>query len=50
MLPFAAATSFGVAWAVMAIISAVLFLGIVALMLRGRQWREALGRPSFEDN
>ena len=49
MLPFAAATTFGVAWAVMAIISAALFTGIIALMLRGRQWRESLGRPSFED-
>jgi hypothetical protein len=49
MLPFAAATTFGVAWAVMAIINATLFIGIIALMLRGRQWRESLGRPSFED-
>lgn len=49
MLPFAAATSFGVAWAVLAVISAALFAGIVALMLRGRLWREALGKPGFED-
>ena len=49
MLPFAAATSFGVAWAVMAIINAALFVGIVALMLRGRKWRDAIGTPSFED-
>jgi hypothetical protein len=48
MLPFAAATSFGVAWSVMAIIDAVLFVGIVALMFKGRQWRESLGSPHFD--
>lgn len=41
--------SFGVAWAVLAIINAALFIGIVLLMIKGRQWREAIGKPSFED-
>lgn len=48
MLPFAAATTFGVAWSVMAIIQAVLFIGILLLMWRGREWREKMGRPKFD--
>ena len=48
MLPFAATTTFGVAWSVMAIIDALLFAGIVLLMWRGRYWREKLGMPDFD--
>jgi hypothetical protein len=48
MLPFAAATTFGVAWSVMAIIQVALFSGIIALMWRGRYWREQLGSPNFD--
>ncbi|KAL9616446.1 MAG: hypothetical protein Q9160_008698 [Pyrenula sp. 1 TL-2023] len=48
MIPFGEKTTFGVAWSVMAIIDAFLFLGIVALMFRGQQWREKLGAPNFD--
>lgn len=48
MLPFAHETTFGIAWAVMAIIEACLFAGIVLLMWRGQYWREKLGSPSFD--
>ncbi|KAF2219236.1 major facilitator superfamily domain-containing protein [Elsinoe ampelina] len=48
MTPFAEETTYGIAWAVMAIIGAVLYAGIVALMFKGRQWREKLSEPSFD--
>lgn len=44
-LPFAKATTFGVAWAVLAIIDVVLYMGIILLMWKGRAWREKLGSP-----
>jgi hypothetical protein len=47
MLPFAKATSFGVAWAVLAVISVVLYGGVGLLMWRGREWRERMGQPDF---
>ena len=47
-IPFAEATTYGIAWSVFAIINAVLYLGIIALMWRGAEWREALGAPSFD--
>ena len=47
MIPFAEATTFGIAWGVFAVIEAVLYVGIVALMLRGRLWRERFGAPEF---
>ncbi|EMC98470.1 hypothetical protein BAUCODRAFT_32515 [Baudoinia panamericana UAMH 10762] len=48
MVPFAHATSYGVAWSVLAIINACLFTGIVLLMWRGKHWRESLGSPNFD--
>ena len=48
MLPFAYRTTYGIAWAVLAIIQALLFLGIIALMWRGKVWRERLGTPNFD--
>ncbi|KAK5126327.1 hypothetical protein LTR85_010563 [Meristemomyces frigidus] len=48
MIPFAAATTWGVAWSVMAVIQAVLFGGVVLLMWRGKEWRERLGAPEFD--
>lgn len=47
MIPWAKETTYGVAWSIIAIIQVVLFLGIIALMLRGRAWRERLGEPNF---
>lgn len=47
MLPFAEATTFGAAWSTVAVINAMLFAGIIALMWRGQLWRERLGTPSF---
>lgn len=47
MVPFAHATTWGVAWGVMAIINAALFSGIIALMWQGEAWRGALGEPDF---
>jgi hypothetical protein len=47
MIPFAEETTYGVAWSVLAIIQAVLFTGIIALMWRGQHWRERLGAPNF---
>lgn len=47
MINFEMATTWGIAWAVMAIINMVLFVGIGALMWRGLYWREKLGRPEF---
>lgn len=47
-VPFAERTTWGVAWAVFAIIQFVFFSGIVALMWKGRQWRERLGTPDFD--
>lgn len=47
-LPFAAKTTFGVAWSVMAIIDVLLFTCILLLMWRGRYWREKLGSPNFD--
>ena len=47
MIPFAEKTTYGVAWGVMAAINAFLYIGIVLLMWRGRQWREKLGTPNF---
>ncbi|KXL42978.1 hypothetical protein M433DRAFT_58968 [Acidomyces richmondensis BFW] len=48
MVPFAHASTWGVAWAVMAIIDASLFSGIGLLMWRGQLWREKLGNPQFD--
>ncbi|TKX19743.1 MFS transporter-like protein 147 [Elsinoe australis] len=48
MTPFAEETTYGIAWAVMAIIGLALYAGFVALMFKGRQWREKLGEPSFD--
>ena len=42
------ATTWGIAWGVMAVIDAVLFLGIILLMWRGQHWREVLGAPNFD--
>jgi hypothetical protein len=47
MLPFAHATTYGVAWAVVAVINTILYGGIVLLMWKGREWREKLGAPEF---
>ncbi|KAJ9493834.1 hypothetical protein LTR99_011156 [Exophiala xenobiotica] len=47
MIPFAAETSFGIAWAVVALIGVALYAGIVLLMWRGQAWREKLGAPNF---
>lgn len=47
MVPFALDSTWGVAWSVLAIINATLFIGIIALMWRGQQWRQRLGQPSF---
>ena len=47
-IPFAKATTYGIAWAVMAIISVVLYAGIILLLVKGKQWREALGAPNFD--
>ncbi|KAL9087440.1 MAG: hypothetical protein Q9159_003652 [Coniocarpon cinnabarinum] len=48
LVPFATATTWGVAWAVLAIINAVTYSGIILLMWRGRRWREMLGSPAEE--
>ncbi|KAH8802957.1 major facilitator superfamily domain-containing protein [Xylogone sp. PMI_703] len=48
MLPFAKATNFGVAWSVMALISVILYGGIILLMWKGKSWREKLGAPNFD--
>ncbi|PNS18452.1 hypothetical protein CAC42_6269 [Sphaceloma murrayae] len=48
MTPFAEETTYGVAWTVMAVIGMSLYAGVVALMFRGRQWREKLGQPTFD--
>ncbi|MCJ1286218.1 hypothetical protein MMC26_005563 [Xylographa opegraphella] len=48
MIPFATATTYGVAWSVLAVLDAVLYLGIVLLMWRGREWRERMGPPNFD--
>ncbi|KAF4549206.1 Efflux pump-like protein 6 [Elsinoe fawcettii] len=48
MTPFAEETTYGIAWAVMAIIGASLYAGVVALMFKGREWRLKLGEPSFD--
>lgn len=32
----------------MALISVPLFMGVVALMWKGREWREKLGSPNFD--
>lgn len=50
MIPFAEKTTFGIAWAVVAICGLLLYSGVVALMFRGRRWREKLGTPSFHRN
>lgn len=47
MIPFANATNYGTAWGVFAIIDFVLYGGVVALILRGQQWRAKLGEPDF---
>lgn len=47
MLPFAEATSFGVAWAVLAVIGVMLYAGVGVLIWKGREWRERLGQPDF---
>ena len=47
MIPFAHATTYGVAWAVMGIIGIVLYAGIALLMWKGKEWRERLGQPNF---
>ncbi|KAI9653884.1 MAG: hypothetical protein M1821_006915 [Bathelium mastoideum] len=48
MLPFAHRTTFGIAWAVLAIIQCLFFSGIIALMWRGKVWRERLEMPKFD--
>ncbi|KAK7719448.1 hypothetical protein SLS63_010086 [Diaporthe eres] len=50
MIPFAEKTTFGIAWAVVAICGLSLYSGVVILMFRGRRWREQLGAPSFHRN
>lgn len=50
MIPFAEKTTFGIAWAVVAICGLLLYSGVVVLMFRGRRWREKLGAPSFHRN
>lgn len=44
-VPFAKKTTWGIAWGVFAIINVVFYMGIILLMVKGRQWREALGSP-----
>ncbi|KAL9106505.1 MAG: hypothetical protein Q9227_008484 [Pyrenula ochraceoflavens] len=48
MIPFAEETTYGIAWMVMGLIDAFLFLGVIACMWRGEQWRHALGAPNFD--
>lgn len=50
MIPFAEKTTFGIAWAVVAICGLSLYSGVVFLMFKGRRWREKLGAPSFDRN
>ncbi|RFU30522.1 hypothetical protein B7463_g5829, partial [Scytalidium lignicola] len=50
MLPFAHQTSYGVAWAVMALGNMALFSGVIALMWKGKEWREKLGAPNFDQS
>lgn len=47
-VPFAEHTTWGVAWAVFAIIDVVFFLGLIALMWKGAEWRERMGAPRFD--
>ncbi|KAH8805131.1 major facilitator superfamily domain-containing protein [Xylogone sp. PMI_703] len=48
MTPFAHETTYGIAWAVIAIITFALYAGVVLLMWKGAEWRKKLGRPSFD--
>lgn len=47
-IPFAEATTYGIAWGIFALIDALLFTGIILLMWRGREWRGRLGAPNFD--
>ncbi|KAJ5602275.1 hypothetical protein N7510_011809 [Penicillium lagena] len=49
MLPFAHATNYGIAWAVVSLANMSLFAGVVALMWKGKEWREKLGPPEFDE-
>lgn len=40
-------TTWGIAFATMAIIDVVLYAGILLLIWKGREWRERLGAPNF---
>ncbi|MCJ1379825.1 hypothetical protein MMC17_002928 [Xylographa soralifera] len=47
-IPFAEATTYGIAWGTFAIIQAAFFTGLVALMWKGQKWRQKLGEPNFD--
>ncbi|RLL97715.1 hypothetical protein CFD26_106683 [Aspergillus turcosus] len=48
MIPFASATTFGIAWGVIAAINFALFSGILLLMWKGATWRRKLAAPDFD--
>ncbi|KAH8802470.1 major facilitator superfamily domain-containing protein [Xylogone sp. PMI_703] len=47
-VPFAEATTYGIAWTVFAIINAVLYVNLIILMWKGAEWRKKLGKPDFD--
>lgn len=47
MIPFAEATTFGVAWGVFAAFNVLTYIPVVILVWKGPAWREKLGAPSF---
>ena len=44
-LPLARSTTFGIGWMVFALINVFFYSGIIALMWKGKEWRERLGSP-----
>jgi len=47
-VPFAQKTTWGKAWGTFAIIDFAFFGCILALMFRGKVWRERMGEPKFD--
>ena len=47
-IPFAQETTYGIAWATIAIITFVLYAGVVVLMWKGAEWRKKMGQPNFD--
>ncbi|MCJ1393748.1 hypothetical protein MMC18_006624 [Xylographa bjoerkii] len=47
-IPFAEATTYGIAWGTFAIIHVAFFTGIITLLWKGQKWRQKLGEPSFD--